>query len=63
MAQLLWDKCQGYLRDELPDQQFNTWIRPLQVEATACPKTIDTIRLMAPNRFVQDWVSDKFLDR
>ncbi|MDM3870776.1 chromosomal replication initiator protein DnaA [Porticoccus sp. W117] len=63
MAQLLWDKCQGYLRDELPDQQFNTWIRPLQVDATACPKTIDTIRLMAPNRFVQDWVSDKFLQR
>ena len=63
MAQLLWDKCQGYLRDELPDQQFNTWIRPLQVEATACPKTIDTIRLLAPNRFVQDWVADKFLNR
>ncbi|MGS2723517.1 chromosomal replication initiator protein DnaA [Porticoccus sp. GXU_MW_L64] len=63
MAQLLWDKCQGYLRDELPDQQFNTWIRPLQVDATACPKTIDTIRLLAPNRFVQDWVADKFLQR
>ncbi|UTW44634.1 chromosomal replication initiator protein DnaA [bacterium SCSIO 12696] len=63
MAQVLWDKCQNYLRDELPDQQFNTWIRPLQVDATACPKTADTIRLVAPNRFVQDWVSDKFLHR
>lgn len=46
------------LQSELPDQQFNTWIRPLKVEAT------DTgLRLLAPNRFVLDWVSDKFLHR
>ncbi|MDX2349899.1 MAG: DnaA N-terminal domain-containing protein, partial [Porticoccus sp.] len=28
MAQASWDKCLGYLQEELPAQQFNTWIRP-----------------------------------
>ncbi|WIO74321.1 chromosomal replication initiator protein DnaA [Porticoccaceae bacterium LTM1] len=60
MSQALWDKCLGYLRDELPDQQFNTWIRPLQIEESTDD---EAIRLIAPNRFVQDWVSDKFLNR
>lgn len=49
----------GCLQDELPSQQFNTWIRPLQVEMA----TIDQLRLVAPNRFVLDWVNDKFLQR
>ncbi len=56
---MLWEKCLGYLREELPDQQYNTWIRPLQIDTRAS----DTICLLAPNRFVQDWVSDKFLLR
>ncbi len=30
---ILWQRCVDVLRDELPSQQFNTWIRPLQVEA------------------------------
>ncbi|MFG1487806.1 DnaA N-terminal domain-containing protein, partial [Oceanospirillum sp. HFRX-1_2] len=30
MSLALWQKCLGYLQDELPSQQFNTWIRPLQ---------------------------------
>jgi chromosomal replication initiator protein len=47
------------LQDELPSQQFNTWIRPLQKEESSDGK----LRLFAPNRFVRDWVSDKFLDR
>jgi chromosomal replication initiator protein len=46
------------LRDELPAQQFNTWIRPLQVEASD-----DELRVFAPNRFVLDWVNDKYLGR
>lgn len=59
MAQVLWEKCLGYLRDELPDQQYNTWIRPLQIDIG----TSNKICLLAPNRFVQDWVTDKFLLR
>jgi chromosomal replication initiator protein len=53
-----WQKCVNSLRNELPYQQFNTWIRPLQVESGA-----DSITVLAPNRFVKDWVEDKFLDR
>ncbi|WP_306669614.1 DnaA N-terminal domain-containing protein, partial [Citrobacter cronae] len=45
-------------RDELPAQQFNTWIRPLQVEAEG-----DELRVYAPNRFVLDWVNEKYLGR
>ncbi|WP_461481121.1 chromosomal replication initiator protein DnaA [Porticoccus sp.] len=56
----------GCLQEELPTQQFNTWIRPLTLAASesegrgGLPKSIN---LLAPNRFVKDWVSDKFLDR
>jgi len=38
----------------LPAQQFNTWIRPLQVVLEN-----GTLHLLAPNRFVQDWIRDK----
>jgi len=46
------------LQDELPAQQFNTWIRPLQVESSEAG-----FLLLAPNRFIKDWVADKFMDR
>lgn len=53
-----WQRCVDHLRDELPSQQFNTWIRPLQAESSD-----DGLTLLAPNRFVQDWVKDKFYAR
>jgi len=65
LAQILWEKCLGYLQEELPAQQFNTWIRPLRLD-TSQPTgstTSNSVCLLAPNRFVKDWVSDKFLDR
>src|SRR5690606_19264113 len=46
------------LRDELPAQQFNTWIRPLQVDGDS-----EELRVYAPNRFVLDWVNEKYLGR
>lgn len=46
------------MKNELPSQQFNTWIRPLYAESTA-----NELRLYAPNRFVLDWVKEKFLGR
>ena len=58
MSVELWQQCVDLLRDELPAQQFNTWIRPLQVEADA-----DALRVYAPNRFVLDWVNEKYLSR
>jgi chromosomal replication initiator protein len=59
LPEAIWKKCVGCLQDELPSQQFNTWIRPLQVDSQA----MDQLRLLAPNRFVLDWVNDKFLSR
>lgn len=58
MSVELWQQCVDLLRDELPSQQFNTWIRPLQVEAEG-----DELRVYAPNRFVLDWVNEKYLGR
>lgn len=58
MSVELWQQCIDLLRDELPAQQFNTWIRPLQVEAEG-----DELRVYAPNRFVLDWVNEKYLSR
>lgn len=59
MPEAIWDKCLNYLQDELPVQQFNTWIRPLQLAGSADGQ----LRLLAPNRFIKDWVSQKFLQR
>ena len=59
MVVRLWQTCLGCLEQEFPSQQFNTWIRPLKVEQGEDAQ----LRLMAPNRFVMDWVSDKYLHR
>lgn len=53
-----WQSCIDKLRDELPLQQFNTWIRPLRVEADQ-----QSLTLIAPNRFVKDWVEEKYRER
>ena len=53
-----WDVCVEQLAAELTAEQLNTWIKPLQVEESA-----QSIYLFAPNRFVKDWVSDRYLDR
>jgi chromosomal replication initiator protein len=60
LLQSIWKLCAASLQDELPSQQFNTWIRPLQIDETAAPSEL---RLLAPNRFICDWVTDKFLNR
>lgn len=54
----LWQKCVDLLQDELSSQQFNTWIRPLKVMGDD-----HDLCLLAPNRFVADWVKEKFLPR
>ncbi|QJQ97436.1 chromosomal replication initiator protein DnaA [Halomonas sp. PGE1] len=59
MALALWQQCLDTLQDELNSQQFNTWIRPLQAEEGESGE----LCLLAPNRFVRDWVSDKYAKR
>ena len=53
-----WSICLGRFEQELSAQQFNTWIKPLQFEADE-----GSLRLLAPNRFVQQWVKDRFMGR
>jgi len=54
----LWNNCLRVLQVELPEQQFNTWIRPLQaVDDDAL------LRLLAPNRFVVDWLKQHYMAR
>lgn len=55
---ILWTKCLERLEEELSAQQFNTWIRPLHAVAEG-----EGLRLLAPNRFVMDWVRERFLAR
>ncbi|MHB1676344.1 MAG: chromosomal replication initiator protein DnaA [Sulfuriferula sp.] len=53
-----WQDSLLKLAHELPVQQFNTWIKPLKPILSN-----NELSLMAPNRFVLDWVKDKFLSR
>ena len=54
----IWEVCLDRLEGELSAQQFNTWIRPLQAVEAA-----ESIRLLAPNRFVLDWITEQYLER
>jgi chromosomal replication initiator protein len=58
--QNLWDACLRRLEQELPAQQFNTWIRPLAPETA---EAADTLVLSAPNRFVLELVRERFAAR
>lgn len=51
MSTPLWNQCLKYLQRELSAQDFNTWIRPLQAVEDE-----HTMRLLAPNQFVLQWV-------
>ena len=50
-----WETCLDRLRVELTPQQFNTWIKPL-----SCQENENGLKISAPNRFILDWVRDKF---
>jgi len=58
MSTSLWETCLAQLKRELTPQQFNTWIRPLHVVDDA-----KDMRLLAPNRYVKDWINERFLTR
>ena len=54
----LWNRCIRDLKAELPEQQFNTWIRPLQAI-----EDDGRLKLLAPNRFVVDWLQEHYIER
>jgi len=54
----LWHHCLKHLEGEVPEQQFNTWVRPLQaIERDG------ELRLLAPNRFVVSWIEKNLFAR
>src|SRR6186997_1243002 len=53
-----WRFCLARFEKELPPQQFKTWIKPLRFQADG-----DRLTLIAPNRFVMQWIRNKFLTR
>ncbi len=53
-----WPTCLSRFEQELSTQQFNTWIKPLYAEVDGA-----TVRIIAPNRFVMQWVKDRFIKK
>lgn len=55
-----WQSCLKHLRHELNAQQFNTWIKPLRLQGEH-EDNVTSITLIAPNRFVRQWIQENFL--
>ncbi|MBC7755795.1 MAG: chromosomal replication initiator protein DnaA [Bdellovibrio sp.] len=53
-----WSTCLNRFEQELSAQQFNTWIKPLQTESAD-----NLLRILAPNKFVLQWIKDRFLSK
>ena len=64
-----WSACLNQFEKELPTQQYNTWIKTLRLENdlddtdTTNGPTPTRLRLIAPNRFVLQWVRERYLDQ
>ncbi len=56
-----WSSCLRQLEQELPPQQFNTWIKALRLENG--DESNQSLKLVAPNRFVLQWVRERYLHR
>lgn len=54
----IWAQCLSELAREIPTHQFNTWIKPLK-----CLSVENEWVLVVPNRFILNWVRDKYLQQ
>ncbi|CUT17252.1 MULTISPECIES: chromosomal replication initiator protein DnaA [Candidatus Ichthyocystis] len=61
-VQGFWSFCLDKLRGELPNQQFSTWINPLSVVDDGQGSS-DVVSVVAPNRFVLQWIRERYLPR
>ena len=52
----LWQHCMTPLESDLSPQEFNTWIRPIQAKEEG-----SILTLFAPNRFISDWIKQRYL--
>ncbi|MGB4765371.1 MAG: chromosomal replication initiator protein DnaA [Rugosibacter sp.] len=54
-----WATCLNWFEQELPTQQFNTWIKGLRLEVSGAESK--KFHLIAPNRFILQWVRERYL--
>eukprot|EP01036_Dinobryon_divergens_P042127 gene42127-55935_t len=59
-ARILWQSCIEQLAQELPEQQFNTWIKPLSAQVT---DNLSKVTIFVANRFKLDWVRTQYSSR
>jgi chromosomal replication initiator protein len=60
----LWQRGCDQLAAELPEQQFNTWIRPLpQADVTDAGDRGTVVNVRVPNRFKLDWIRSQYAGR
>ncbi len=60
IGQSLWQSCVDQLAQELPEQQFNTWIKPLNAFV---PEDMSKVTIYVGNRFKLDWVRAQYSNR
>ena len=56
----LWQACVDQLAQELPEQQFNTWIKPLQAVVS---EDLTRVVIVVGNRFKLDWIRAQYAKR
>src|SRR6476469_10865911 len=56
----LWQACMDQLAQEMPEQQFNTWIKPLQAQVS---DDFSRVTLFVANRFKLDWIRAQYSGR
>ena len=56
----LWQSCVDQLAQELPEQQFNTWIKPLRATVSS---DLSKVVVLVGNRFKLDWVRAQYASR
>src|SRR3989344_1701797 len=59
----LWQRCCARLAMEMPEQQFNTWIRPLPPAEVRRDGPATKVSVRVPNRFMLDWVRTQYSAR
>lgn len=57
IGQSLWQSCMDQLAQELPEQQFNTWIKPLSAQVL---EDMSKVTIFVANRFKLDWVRAQY---
>ncbi len=60
IGQSLWQSCIDQLAQELPEQQFNTWIKPLNAQVQG---DFSRVTIYVANRFKLDWVRAQYSTR